>query len=1360
MEPEPRFLHDVVLRSIALFGQRSAIECPRESAPPRVVTFAELDDGGSRIASLVSPHVRGECIVAILLPRTSPDWLAAQLGVLRAGAAFVCLEHSYPDERLSYLLTDSDAVAVVCEREDADRVRTLTKSAVVLDVHAQGSDQAPTPSWLTPNSLAYLIYTSGTTGRPKGVMIEHRSIVHLIQQELAHFGLGPDDRCVQVSSPSYDSSLEETWLPLAAGATVVVAGSETTRLGPDLVPWLRVARATVLMPTPTLLRSMACKDPRSELPAMRLVYAGGEAMPRDVVDTWAPALHLENGYGPTECTITILRARIRPGSTPTIGRAIDGNRAWVLGPDLRPVARGEVGQLAITGIQVARGYWKRPELTSERFPDLPNIGRAYLTGDLVRENDDGDFDFLGRADGQVKLRGHRIELEEIDAHLGALPGIRAAACRVSSTATSAWLEAFFVPVDPGSPWSEDELRVTLAETLPAHLVPTRIVAIDALPTSSSGKLDRSALPAIGRRSTAATSAPAPPRASNDLEKTILRAMSSAVEGVSIGVDDDFFEYGGDSLAVAMVVSQLREHDATACLAARDVYEVRTARELARLAMTRGGTKRSVESTRAVTTRTAESGRAARSAPDLANDLALEPELHRASEPDSDSDRRFSHTDNDNDNDNDNANANAALVTILQTLWLTTGMVILSAFAWAVVFLFVPFGIELVGLVPFVLLSPFVAALGAFVMTALAIGATLAVKRLLIGRYVARSVPAWSISSFRHWIVVACARTIPWDLLRGTEFCADALRLLGARVGERLHVHRGVDLAGGGWDLLHIGDDVTFGQDSSLGLVHFEAGRLVIGSVTIENDCTLGVRAGIGENTRLARGTVVAPLAFVAAGRTTSPDSCVDGVPAESVGRANENASRNAAENDRWRARAHGLLRIASMSLVHGTIACGSLSLFVVLLVVCHVDATQALEWLADPFASTTSVIASAALASFSALALAFTLMLQALALRVLPKSRVGRFNRLSREAILVWIRTSLVDRAGRWLSGSLYWRWWLRFAGMRLGKNTEVSTILDVLPEHVEIGDESFFADGIYLGGPVIDRGTIRVAPCEIGQRVFLGNHVVVPPGTRLGDDVLVGVSTVVESNSMPSGTSWFGHPAFELPKREVVSMDRRLTHMPPLALWLHRLLWETLRFAIPICVTGGAIAWLAIASRGVTRAPIATLVVACAFLGVVWLCKWTLLGRVRPGRHAFWSTWCGRWDFVYMAWNRIASSVLAPLGGTLLLAIYLRLMGARIGKRVILGGAFAQLVDPDMLTFGDEATLDRPLFQAHSFEDRVLKIDRITIGARATVERGTVIFYGAQLGAGCTVDPHGVVMKNEHLRPGHHYVGAPTREA
>ncbi|MCA8972429.1 MAG: hypothetical protein KDC95_21760 [Planctomycetes bacterium] len=719
---------------------------------------------------------------------------------------------------------------------------------------------------------------------------------------------------------------------------------------------------------------------------------------------------------------------------------------------------------------------------------------------------------------------------------------------------------------------------------------------------------------------------------------------------------------------------------------------------------------------------------------------------------------------------------------------------MSAFAWAIVFLFVPFGIELVGLAPFVLLSPLVAALGAFVLTALAIGATVAAKRLLIGRYTARSVPAWSIASFRHWIVVACARTIPWDLLRGTEFCADVLRLLGARVGERLHVHRGVDLASGGWDLLDIGDDVTLGQDSSLGLVHFEAGRLVIGSVTIEDGCTLGVRAGVGENTRLARGTDVAPLAFVAAGRTTSPHSREDGVPAEPVGRADasdtdtfhagtrstntyhadsripntnhadsrhaHDAPRNASRADRWHARAHGLSRIASMSLVHGTIACGSLSLFVVLLAGWHVDASQALDWLADPFGSTTSALASAALASFSALALVITLLLQALALRALPKSRVGSCDRLSRQAILIWIRTSLVDRAGRWLSGSLYWRWWLRLAGMRLGRNTEVSTILDVLPEHVRIGDESFFADGIYLGGPVVHQGTIRVEPCEVGRRVFLGNHVVVPPGTRLGDDVLVGVSTVVDGTTMPGGTSWFGHPAFELPKREVVSMDRSLTHTPPLALWLHRLLWETLRFAIPICVTGGAIAWLAIAGRGVTHAAIATLVVACAFLMIVWACKWTLLGRVRPGRHAFWSTWCARWDFVYMAWNRIASSVLTPLGGTLLLAIYLRLMGARIGKRVILGGAFAQLVDPDMLTFGDEATLDRPLFQAHSFEDRVLKIDRITIEPRATVERGTVLFYGAQLGAECAVDPHGVVMKNEHLRPGRRYAGAPTREA
>ena len=1281
---------------------------PRCAGDALCVTYAEVDNEGWRIARLLSPLVNRECVVAVLLSRTSPLLFAAQLGVLRAGAAFVCLDEACPPERLAFLLEDLDAVAVLCEEDGAARIRQVRPQQAVVDVRAIAPAVDVAPDWLTPSSLAYLIYTSGTTGRPKGVMIEHRSIVHLVQQGLAYFDLGPKDRCVQVSAPVYDSSLEETWLPLAAGATVVVADDATTRLGPDFLPWLREQRATVLMPTPTLLRMTGCKDPAREVRDLRLVYAGGEAMPQDLVDRWAPALRFENGYGPTECTVTILRGRLHRGQVPTIGSVLPGNEAWLLGEALEVLHGEAVGELCIGGVQVGRGYWKHEELTRERFPVLPGIGRVYRTGDLVRRTSSGDFEYLGRVDSQVKLRGYRIELEEIEARLAALPGVHAAACRVSKTGAAARLEAFFVPTLASAPPSDEELKRALATSLPAHMVPTSIVSIDALPTLVSGKLDRKALPDLDAALPPTTTAPAGAAASSlsesgdsgdSIEAAIRTALSTALDGAAIGVEDDFFAAGGDSLAVAMAVSDLRENPMTEQLSARDFYEARCARRLAHLVRERSRASRG-----SVTAPVAQAG-----------------------------DR-------------------VALVTGCQIAWLLFATTITSLLAYVAIFEVAPLVLKSFGLTSTLLLLPGFAGVALVLYTLLTVTATLVAKRVLIGAYRPGRTPIWTAFYARHWIVVSVARSIPWDLLRGTVLTSAVLRLLGARVGKRLHVHRGVDLAMGAWDLLTIGDDVTLSQDASIGLVHLEAGQLVMGTVTIEDDCTLEVRAGLGENTRLARGTELAPLSYLATGTTTVAEARYDGVPAQRVGPATKVPTTETTTG----ALRHGLELIAAELFVRSSPGVVLLGFLALLLVILGVDAATVTSWLDTP--DGLSTWHCFILVGVTAFALAAQLFLQALLLRVLPRVPSTTLSRWSRDYILVWLRTGLLQSAGDWLSGSLYWRWWLRIAGMRLGKNCEVSTIIDVLPEQVSIGDESFFADGIYLCGPVLRRGSVLMGTCSVGERVFLGNHVVVPPGTKLENDILVGVSTVVDDSVMRAKSSWFGHPAFELPRREVVELDRALTHEPTALLFVNRLLWETLRFAIPSVAAIGAIAWIVIVSHGAAYAPLASLVVGMAFVAIVCALKWLLLGRVQPGQHGFWSSWCARWDFLYMAWGRIARGALAPLGGTLLMPVFLRAMGVKVGKRVVLSGDFAQVVDPDMLAFGDAATIDRPLFQAHSFEDRVLKIAPVSIGDHATVERATVLFYGAQLGRACHVKPHSVVMKNERLSPGHSFEGAPTR--
>ena len=249
----------------------------------------------------------------------------------------------------------------------------------------------------------------------------------------------------------------------------------------------------------------------------------------------------------------------------------------------------------------------------------------------------------------------------------------------------------------------------------------------------------------------------------------------------------------------------------------------------------------------------------------------------------------------------------------------------------------------------------------------------------------------------------------------------------------------------------------------------------------------------------------------------------------------------------------------------------------------------------------------------------------------------------------------------------------------------------------------------------------------------------------------------------MPAGTSWFGNPAFRLPRREIVTADRGLTHEPSALRYANRVFWESLRFALPAVSTALVLWWFARiepaagAASGIASAIVASAMVALAAVGGIVALKWALLGRVRPGQHALWSCWCSRWDFLYVAWGRIARAPLSQVDGTPFLHAVLRLFGVRIGRRVVLGDGFTQVVDPDMLRFDDGATVDAQ-FQAHSFEDRVLKTDHVRVGRHATVARDAVILYGTDIGDGSLVAPHSVVMKRERLSGGRRHVGCPTR--
>lgn len=1319
--PPSACLHELFEAAARRWPDAVAVDVPpgRDRPQRTLVTYAELERLADAIASHLRRLVAGECIVAILLPRDSALLYAAQLAVLKAGAAYTCLDPAFPDERIHALLADCEAVAVLTDAATLERVRGEIGADRVFDARAlsrqaQASDRSrAAPAWLTPSSLAYVIYTSGSTGAPKGTLIEHRSIANLVASDRDEFGLGPGDRVAQHSSAVYDSSVEEVWAALAVGATVVVMDEDAVRLGPDLTAWLRRERITVFCPTPTMLRASGCRDPEGELPDLRLLYVGGEPLPRDLADLWARGRRLENGYGPTECTVTALRAWIHPGDAVTIGAPVRGASAWVLDEALEPVADGEAGELCIGGVGLARGYLHDPDLTSEKFPVHPVFGRIYRTGDLAHRTADGAFHYHGRLDSQVKLRGHRVELEEIEARLAQCAGVREAACRLQGTGASQVLVAFVVLDRADAPPGEETLRGALGRTLPVHMVPARIGYLAALPRTPGGKLDRRALPlgVDGRGDGRPIVAPR-----NAVEARIAEAFADILgTSAPVSVADDFFlDLGGDSLSAAVAISLLRDDPATAALTVRDLYDLRTAARLAARAAERPA------------------------AEDEAGSGEDDDRARRLTRP---SDGR--------------APARArrpVAATLFQGAWLLKDLVVASLLSYVVLFHVAPAVAARLGVVVSLLLLPPLALVGLVAYTVLSVANAVWTKRRLIGRYEPTRVPVWGPYYLRHWVVERAAAAIPWWLLEGTEYQKSALRALGARIGTRVHIHRGVELREGGWDLLDIGDDVTLAQNAAVRLIELEAGDMIVGPVVLEAGCTLEVQAGVRTHCHVERdGFLTAHSSLPRGGRIPRGERW-DGIPARPTGLAPP--APPAAPGPVLSPRAAGdLLLLARLAL----------TMFLAV-------PTELLAlWYWRTFGERLDMRAALGAMALAVLAVPLTLLLEALACRAMGRVRPGVVSRWSGAYLPVWLKPSLVDSAQRWLYGTLFWPHWLRLAGARVGRACEISSLIDALPEMIEIGPHTFCADGIYLGGPRVHRGTVVVEPVRLGSNVFLGNGAVVSGGVRVPDGALLGIDTVADAQRLRPHTAWFGHPPFELPRRQIVAADARLTDHPSPLRYATRVCWELARFTLPIVPTLAvvfyvwAVEWASAAApwwRLALAVPPITLGTVLFPILVALATKWLLLGRVQPGVHPLWSCWNSRWDFFCVVWNIYVREASADLRGTALLAVLLRAAGARVGRGVVLGGRFAEdLPDPDLLTIEDGATVEGG-FQAHTFEDRVLKNGRVVVRAGATVGHGALLLYGADVGTGARVAPHSVVMKYERLLPDGDYEGFPIHRA
>ncbi|MEN3541004.1 Pls/PosA family non-ribosomal peptide synthetase [Microbispora sp. ZYX-F-249] len=1320
-------LHHVFEARCDLTPGATALECGQLT-----LTYAALDARANRLAHLLRDLGVGcGSRVAILLPRSVHTYVAL-LAVGKAGAAFVPIDPQSPPDRVGYILGDAGADLVLTTSDRSLTVVALGHRVLELDACA-GLAAAPVtrpPDGAADDDpVAYVMYTSGSSGRPKGVEVAQSSIRNFLDVVPGLYGVRPHDRVYQGMTISFDFSIEEIWPTWSAGAALVAGPAGLPQFGAELADFLDQSGITILYCVPTLLATI----PR-ELPRLRTLIVGGEPCPPRLVERWSrPGRRILNTYGPTEATVTATCAELLPGRQVTIGRPLPTYSVVLLDERRDPVPDGEVGEICIGGPGVARGYVGRPDLTADRFvehPLAPPGGRLYRTGDLGRVTANGEIEYLGRADSEVKIRGHRVDLGEIENVLLEDAGVAeavAALVPVPGTESSGGeLAAYVVPAAADGDGDGDgdggralagRLHDRLRRRLPSYMLPAFMDVVAALPAMPSGKVDRRKLPPpTGRRLVG----PGPVTPAEGELETRLREVWAEAFGLapeSLSVEADFFtDLGGHSLLAARVVSLLRAGEIGAGLAVRDLYANPTVRRLAAHLGGRTGVPEPAAPPRPAPLR--HGGRrialagAAQSAVIylllLVITLPLSVTLHDWTTP-----RPIPGVPRRDEGwlmlPGDGADLLAALA-----------LAAMTAYVWVH------------WLLPVLLARPLAAGIRP-------------------GRY-----PLWGVTYLRLWALQLLLSVSPLPLLSGSPMMGAYLRLLGARVGPGAAVATAdVNLPA----LLRIGAGASVGYRSSLHAWLVVDGWVVVAPVEVGphafvgNGVVLGpgarvaAHAGLGDQSALTRGETVPEGARWAG----SPPS-----PVESLGPVVETMLRSPAPAG-WRPR-HVAAAVAVLCCLEAVMVA---SIVPSVLVVWSAVAAGGLA--AGPAAVLVAgplyvAVVCAAVAAGKRL--------------VLAKAPVGVHPARSWLGVRKWAVDKLLEfslRSTNSLYGTLYTSPWLRLLGARVGRRAEVSTAAQLDPDLLTLNEESFVADMASVGAAGFARGRVAFLPTEVGRRAFVGNAAVIPAGTRMGPGSLVGVSTIPPSDGVPEGTSWLGSPPMHLPVRQdsgSFSEDR--TFRPPRRLVLHRLAIEFFRATLPATLFGAgfylyllgvhALARVLPLPAVVAAAPFVACAAGLAMIGCCVAAKRLLIGEYRPRVEPLWSRFVRRTEFVTGLYEAAAVPAgVALLAGTPFLPPVLRWFGARIGRRTCIATTY--LTEFDLVEIGDDVAIGSGVsLQTHLFEDRVMKMSAVTVRSGASIGTRAVVLYDSVVGEDVSLGALSLLMKGERLTPGTSWRGIPAQ--
>jgi non-ribosomal peptide synthetase-like protein len=1268
------------------------------------ISYQELENRSNQLAHyLVQNEISQGSIVGILLERSIECYVAI-LAVLKIGAAYVPIEVDYPVERINYIFSDLAFDLVLTSSTQLHAKNVAWPRYLVMDEINESLASLPNTRFslqqAEDNRLCYVIYTSGSTGKPKGVEITHGSICHYVTVASSVYEMTANDKVYHGFSLAFDASLEELWMAFANGASLIVCTAKEVRSGVGLTSFLRHHQVTVFSTVPTLLSTL-----EGILPDLRLLILGGETCALSLVKRWSrPGLRILNTYGPTEASVVATYSECSPNKEVTIGKPLPGYELFILNEHLLEVMPGEQGELCIAGPALARGYVNRPESTAEKFVVHPHSNqRLYRTGDLAFKTANGELQFAGRIDDQIKLRGFRVELNEIETVMMDYAGISQAVVALPEP-TQSTLVAYLL-LEQHQKVDLDAFKDFLRSHLPDYMVPGLFELVEAFPLLASGKVNRKALP----KPTSLNPKKHYNPPVSELEKDIAGIWGKAFNHSAVSMDDDFFyDLGGHSLHAAQVISNLRKLPSLKSISILDLYQHPTIRQIAQKFKQTNFKQRTHEEPVV---------REKYRAPHWKYLLCGIAQFFGCI-------FQFA------------VGAWQLLAVIMCYAWITSGYSFISQ-------------------------ESQVAFFGLFLsMPIISLMITVSLKWLLLGRVKPGVYPLWGWFYYRWWLVQRLQKNVYLGKhLVGSPLINLYYRLLGAKIGTNCHIGSLQILT---HDLVDIGNNTSIGSDSRLNGYIVEDGWLKIGTISVGDNCYIGARTVLGINTQIEDNAILDDMSMLPEGGRILRGTYYVGSPAKQSTRPAHHVTGNKPALDKtflWENSLFGILHYLGLVFVMvmyylcilpgiSLITCfydqghyfttmllaapaGAilfLALHYLCIIVCKkiimnktTPGTYPLKsfyylrhWVLVKMLDIDEV-------SIMADTLYFPMFLRLLGAKLGKGVEMGETPHIVPDLVTI--------EEGGFTASSVALAWphvyggAITFAPVRIGKKGFVGNV-SLLPSGNEIGE----------GGLL---GCLSVPPVE--------NKAAKPNSAWLGSPAVF----------LPNREVFAGYS-----DKQTYNPPKKL-YLIRLAIEFSRIILPTtfsfialfnLLYILDFMIT--TYSW----QKAALVLPFAEFFITISLVGILVALKWVMLGKLKPLTKPIWDVFIWKNDIIEYSYNYFINPNYTNkvLGTPFALWIH-RCLGTKAGKRIFTDSA--EFSEFDLITIGDDVCINaETIIQTHLYEDRIFKVSHVTINSGCNVGVGSIVLYNTLMEENSSLGSLSLLMKGECLPSNTQWAGIPAQ--